>query len=180
LDGSGGLVGGCVVLASLAKKNLESAGAVPGLLANPPTSELPVLNETVGLLPASLSTTDIPNPGVGVVSCPRNESFDEERRGVPLGVPVGVVLVLSTRIFLEPDLGVILLFKKADTGVEISSLLDGPGVMLFVRGPCRDTGVEAIVAADPATRGVNGGLFDAFADALRVGISGLVELVGLS
>jgi hypothetical protein len=179
LDGSGGLVGGLVVLASLAKKNLESGCAVPGLLAYPSTSELPVLKETVGLLPASLSTTDIPSPGVGVASCPRNKSLDEERRGVLWGVPVGVVLVLSTRIFLEPDLGVMLLLRNADTGVEISSL-EGPGVILFVRGPCRDTGVEAIVTEDPATRGVKGARCDAFADALRAGISGLVELVGLS
>jgi hypothetical protein len=178
LDGSGGLVGGCVVLASLAKKNLESACAVPGLLTYPPTSELPVLKETVVLLVVSFSTPDVPNPGVGVVSCPRNDSFDEARRGVLLGVPVGVVLVLSTRIFLEPDLGVTLLLRNADTGVEISSL-DGPGVMLFVR-PCRDVGVEAIVGADPATRGVRGGRFDPFADALSVGISGLEELVDFS
>ena len=64
-------------MASLAKKNLDSGGPFnPGLLA-PPTSEPPVLKETVGLLFMSLSPTALPGPGVGVASCaPRNESLD--------------------------------------------------------------------------------------------------------
>ena len=98
---------------------------------------------------------------------------------MPLGVPDGVVFVLSTRIFLEPDLGVILLFRKADTGVEMSSL-DALGVFVFVRGPGRDIGVAAAFVAAPATLGVRGGRFEPLAVALRVGIRGLEELVGFS
>ena len=94
------------------------------------------------------------------------------------GVPVGVVFVLSTRTFLDPDLGVILLLRKAETGVGMSSwdVLFG----VFARGPRRDSGVDATVGAEPATRGVRGGLFDDLAAALRVGMSGLEELVGFS
>lgn len=40
---------------------------------------------------------------------------------VPFGVPVGVDAVLSTRAFLEPDLGVMFELMNALTGVEISS-----------------------------------------------------------
>lgn len=62
---------------------------------------------------------------------------------MPFGVPVGVVCVLSTLDFLDPDLGVMLLFKKADTGVEISSLEDPTGGVLLLseRAPRRDKGV---------------------------------------
>jgi len=39
-----------------------------------------------------------------------------------LGVVLGVVLTLSTRLCLDPDRGVTLLFKKADIGDTIPSL----------------------------------------------------------
>jgi hypothetical protein len=96
---------------------------------------------------------------------------------VLFGVPVGVVFVLLTLIFLCPDLGVILLLRKAETGVGGSSL-ELFGVLL--RGPRRESGVAAAVGAEPATRGVNGGRFDTLAEALSVGIRGREELVGLS
>lgn len=89
---------------------------------------------------------------------------------MPFGVPVGVVLALSTRFFLEPDLGVILLLRKVDTGVEKSSL----GVVIISeRGARRDNGVETAGCVEPATRGVKGCLPAALAEALRVGMRGL-------
>lgn len=83
---------------------------------------------------------------------------------------MGVVLALSTRFFLEPDLGVMLLLRKEDTGVEMSSL---GVVLLSERGARRDNGVDATDGVEPATRGVKGGLPDALAEALRVGMRGL-------
>ena len=94
---------------------------------------------------------------------------------MPCGVPVGVVFVLSTLDFLDPDLGVMLLFKKADTGVERSSLEDATGgvPLLSERSPRRDKGVEAVCGAEPATLGVNGVRFAVFAAAaLRLGMRG--------
>src|SRR4051794_41088192 len=93
--------------------------------------------------------------------------------GASVGVPVGVVFELSTRDFREPDLGVILLFRNEETGVDKSSRLDPTGVVLISgRAPLRDNGVVAAGGADPATRGVNGVLLEVFAVALRVGMRG--------
>jgi hypothetical protein len=83
------------------------------------------------------------------------------------------VFVLSTLDFRELDLGVMLLFRNADTGVDSSSLEDATGgVALFSeRAPLRDKGVEAVCGAEPATLGVNGVRFAAFAaETLRVGM----------
>lgn len=70
--------------------------------------------------------------------------------GVPAGVPEGVVFVLSTRDFLDPDLGVTLMLKKADTGVERSSLDAAAWLPLSCHR------AEGVVGAAPATLGVNG------------------------
>jgi hypothetical protein len=89
-----------------------------------------------------------------------------------VGVPVGVVFVLSTRDLREPDLGVILLLRKDEMGVVTSSRWLASG-----RGPRRDNGVVALCGVDPATLGVRGVLlvfFAAAAAAERVGMSGLV------
>lgn len=119
---------GCAGLASLAKKNFESAGVALGLRLSSPTSDPAVLKETVGRFGISLSIPDMPNPGPCIVAswAPRNESFVDESTGVPVGVPVGVELALppSTRTFLDPDLGVILLLRKEARGVGGSSFED--------------------------------------------------------
>jgi hypothetical protein len=87
-----------------------------------------------------------------------------------VGVPVGVVFVLSTRDFRDPDLGVMLLSRNVEIGVDRLSRL---GVILISeRGPLRDNGVAAAGGTDAATLGVNGVLFDVFVDALRAGMSG--------
>jgi hypothetical protein len=170
------LAGACTDFASLARKNFDSAVDGPELFACP-TSDTAGLNETVFLFGISLSSPPIPSPDphVGASPASRGNSFVNGSAGVPVGVPVGVVFVLSTLDFLDPDLGVILLFKKADTGVDRSSL-DGPtgGVLLLSeRAALRAKGVEAVGGAEPATLGVNGVLFAVFAaEALRVGISG--------
>jgi len=88
----------------------------------------------------------------------------------PMGVPLGVVV--STRVFLDPDLGVMLWLRNADTGVEMSSFA-APGVLFrdLGRGGC--VGVEFVGGTEPATLGVKGVRFEAFwAAALSVGISG--------
>jgi hypothetical protein len=92
--------------------------------------------------------------------------------GVPVGVPTGVDDALSTLALLEPDLGVILEFKKADTGVEISlSLLTRFGVDAESKfAPLRKT-LELLGVTDPASLGVNGLLVDLNAE-LRVGVKG--------
>lgn len=62
-----------------------------------------------------------------------------------------------------------LLLRKEETGVEISSL----GVeLLSERGARRDNGVDRAGEAEPATRGVKGALPEDFAVALRVGMRG--------
>lgn len=89
-------------------------------------------------------------------------------------MPLGVVFALSTRELRFPDLGVILLFKKADTGVDIPSLAEAAGVIVSGRGPRRGNGVVAATGGPaPATLGVNGVLLADLALALRVGMSGL-------
>jgi len=118
---------------------------------------------TVGLFTSLSALNPSPFPYAGV-SRARNNS-GEAKEGVPLGVPVGVVFVLSTLDFLDPDLGVTLLFKNAETGVDISSL----GVS--ARAVLLDAGVVACGA--PATLGVKGVLPPVFAEALSVGRRGL-------
>jgi hypothetical protein len=97
---------------------------------------------------------------------------------VPVGVPVGGVCAVSTLDFRDPDLGVILLFKKAEAGVGRSSLDEPTGGVLLLseRAARRDNGVEADCGAEPATLGVNGVRFEVFAEALRVGRRGRVCL----
>lgn len=102
-------------------------------------------------------------------------------------MPVGVVFTLSTRLFLDPDLGVMLLLRKAETGVESSSFDAGvagvppsppPPPPVPTRGCLRDKGNGVICGfgfgdgAEPATRGVIGGRWDALAEALREGARG--------
>lgn len=94
--------------------------------------------------------------------------------GVPDGVPLGVdcVLLVPTRDFLDDDRGVILLLRKAFTGVDKSSLAPvfAFGVLpVSLRSGRRGWGVFVGVA-EAASLGVMGDftvLFDA-----RVGISG--------
>ena len=81
---------------------------------------------------------------------------------------MGVVFVLSTLEFRFPDRGVILLFKKDDTGVEMPSLDEATGVWFSGAAPLRDNGV---VAPGLATLGVKG-VLAALALALSVGMSG--------
>lgn len=166
-----GLGGAWTDFASLAKKNFESTADGVGLFARP-TSDTAGLKETVGLFAISLSSPAIPSPDPNESASPAtrgNSSVDA------LGVPVGVVCVLSTLDFLDPDRGVTLLFKKAETGVDSSSLADATGGVLRLseRAPRRPKGVEAVGGAEPATLGVNGVRLAVFAvEALRVGISG--------
>ena len=170
-----GFGGAWTDFASLAKKNFVSAADGVGLFARP-TSDTVGLNETVGLFAISLSSPAIPrpDPNRGTWPATRGNSFVDGGAGVPLGVPVGVVCVLSTLDFLDPDRGVILLLKKAETGVDRSSLEDAKGgVLSSGRAPRRPKGVEAGVGAEPATLGVNGIRCAVFvAEALRVGIDG--------
>lgn len=157
-------------MASLARKNFESPELDWAGFLGYAVSDVVGLKDTAGLIVASLSIPAIPKPDPkGTTSWNRLDSFVEGGAGVPLGVPVGVELALSTRCFLEPDLGVILLLRKVETGVVISSL----GVVLHSgRGVLRDNGVVTAGEGEPATRGVNGGRPDALAEALRVGMRG--------
>lgn len=86
------------------------------------------------------------------------------------GVPVGVLLALSTRFCLEPDRGVMLLLRKAETGDVTSSRSReaGPLAVRVESGAAvrRASGVVASVGVwwwDAAVRaailGVRGGLF---------------------
>lgn len=68
-----------------------------------------------GLLgPASLSLPEIPKP---------DRKSHASRSW--LGVPLGLLWLLSTRLCRLPDLGVILLLKKEEIGDAYSSLSDG-------------------------------------------------------
>ena len=88
--------------------------------------------------------------------------------GVPLGVSFGVLFTLSTRAFREPDRGVMLEFKKALTGVEISSCATPfGGEPLWGGGPRRNTGVIGDEAA-VAILGVKGVLHVLFGGAFKV------------
>lgn len=74
----------------------------------------------------------------------------------------------STRDFLDPDLGVILLLKY------ISSLDVVLGVLLSGRGVRRERGVVAVFGGvEPATLGVKGVRLECLAAAERVGRIGL-------
>lgn len=97
-------------------------------------SEIGGLKDTMGRRGPSLSVPPIPK----LCECCwgsyiRNGSLVEAAEGVPVGVPEGVVFVLSTRDFREPDRGVTLTLRKADTGVERSSL-DAATATLGVNG----------------------------------------------
>lgn len=106
----------------------------------------------------------------------RDASADDARTGVPFGVPVGVVLLLYTRDCRDPDRGVMLLFRKVETGVcGASSLGPPPGVS--DRAPLRNNGLVAVCGAAPATLGVNGVRFEGLVVAESVGMSGLEELL---
>lgn len=140
----------CTVFASLAKKNFEELSE-PGCdipLENV-FSDTEGLKETVGRFEMSLSIPPVPSPETGGgASYTRNGSLAAP--GVPVGVPEGVVFVLSTRDFLDPDLGVMLMLRKADTGVERSSLDAAPWVLLSGHR------ADGVAGAVPATLGVNG------------------------
>lgn len=63
---------------------------------------------------------------------------------MPFGLSAGVLIGLSARVFLDPLRGVILLlFRKVETGVEMSSLeaADRGVPLVSGRGPLRDNGV---------------------------------------
>lgn len=86
--------------------------------------------------------------------------------------------MLSTRLFRDPDLGVMLLFKKVETGVDIST---AKGVMTFSGRPAlRDNGVVAGGGAEAATLGVNGLRLELFAAAVALRIGGREALLCLS
>lgn len=133
------------------------------------------LNDTVGRLSTSLSIPAIPSPDpyVGGVSAPRIESFWEIC--VPLGVPVGVELGLSTRTLRGPDLGVMLWLRNVETGVGTSSFPTGV-VLTSDRAGLRDDDDPTLDGLEPATLGVNGVRLAVFVEALRVGMSGLEAL----
>ena len=148
----------------------------PGLFVRP-ISDTAGLNETVVLLGISLSSPAIPSSGpcVGASPAIRANSFVDGGAGVPLGVPAGVVCVLSTLDLRDPDLGVMLLLRNVETGVDRSSLVDPTGGVLLLsrRATRRGKGVEIVGGTEPATLGVNGVLFAVFAaEALRVGMRG--------
>jgi hypothetical protein len=131
-----------------------------GLFATP-ISDAAGLNDTVVLFGRSVSS---PFVTLGVSPVALGNSFIGGA-GVPLGVPAGVVCVLPTLDFLDPDLGVMLLFKKADIGLAKSSLEDATGgVWWSTCAPLRGSrGVNAACEADAATLGVKGGLLELFA-----------------
>ncbi len=94
---------------------------------------------------------------------------------MPLGVPVGVELGLSTRTLRDPDLGVMLWLRNVETGVETSSFPTGV-VLLSGRADLRDEEVPVFDGVEPATLGVNGIRLTVLVEALRVGMSGLEAL----
>ncbi len=135
-----------------------------------PVSDIAGLNETVARFGMSLSTPFMPIVYVCKSGAIRNDSFVESEPGAPFGVPVGVVFVLLTLDFRDPDLGVILLFKNGGTG-------GGPPSFAPVSalGFLRDNGVATLGGFEAATRGVSGTLFIDFAAAAeRVGMRGRV------
>ncbi len=147
--------------ASLAKKNLASAGELAAELPGNPMSDLKGLSGAGLRVDVLLSRPCIPRPETcGCISrASRNGTrFVDRGDGVPVAVdvPRGVVFVLSARDFRELDLGVMLLLRNEDTGV-VKSFLDEPtGVVVSGRAFRCDEGVFAGVFA-PASRGVNGG-----------------------
>jgi hypothetical protein len=80
---------------------------------------------------------------------------------------------VSTLDFRDPDLGVMLLLKNEDTGVDTPSLDVVLGVLFSGRGVLRDNGVVAPEGGvEPATLGVKGVRLLILAEAASVG-SGL-------
>jgi hypothetical protein len=171
LDSRDGLRGACPVFASLAKKNLESLFVVVVEVAlEYALSEIAGVNETVARFGISLSTPFMPFVYACKSGAIRNDSFADGEPGVPFGVPVGVVFVLLTLDFRDPDLGVILLFKSEGTGVGPSSFTPVSNL-----GFLRDNGVVTLGGFAAATLGVRGTLFVVFAAAAeRVGMRGRV------
>lgn len=95
--------------------------------------------------------------------------------GVPVGVPLGVVL--PARDFLEEERGVTLLLRKLFTGVDRSSRGPPLGVVLAsLLSDLRDIGVVEGIA-DAASRGVTGDFAVRFV--ASAGINGLLMLVVL-
>ena len=140
----------CTVFASLAKKNFEEVSEIGcAIPLETVLSDTDGLKETVGRFDISLSVPPMPSPeACEGGSYTRNGSLAAP--GVPVGVPEGVVFVLSTRDFLDPDLGVMLMLRNAETGVERSSL--DAAAWLLLSGHRAD----GVAGAAPATLGVNG------------------------
>jgi len=64
---------------------------------------------------------------------PKPDLVSHESKRSGLGVPFGVLLELSTRLCLDPDLGVMLLARNAVTG-ELRSSLSRPLVLTIDSG----------------------------------------------
>lgn len=94
--------------------------------------------------------------GVCLPPLPTVSTCDAGR--LPFGVPIGVVLLLSTLDFLDPDLGVTLLVMNTLAGVDSSSLVVGDLTVLGValRADLASSGVA--LAPEVASRGVIGDL----------------------
>lgn len=102
-----------MLFASLAKKNLASADACASLPASPEGLSAPAL---------LVESTSNPEPPL--------ESHPSALSGP--GVPEGEFWLLSTRLCRLPDLGVMLLLRKPDTGDTYSSFADEfPGWVLL-------------------------------------------------
>lgn len=84
------------------------------------------------------------------------------------------MFALSTLLFREGDRGVMLLFKNAETGVEISEALCDVGVALSSRRPPfrAAKGVVTCEGLELAIRGVRSAFFAVVA--LNVGVASLV------
>lgn len=148
LDWTGGF-DAWAVFASLAKKNFPELSVFDCPITREGVlSDIEGLNETMGRFGTSLSAPPSPSPDACVGgSYTRSGSLASV--GVPVGVPEGVVFVLSTRDLRDPDLGVTLMLRKVETGVERSSL-DAAAWELSVHL------ADGVVGAAPATLGVNG------------------------
>lgn len=83
-------------------------------------------------------TTGLLTPSSGGEDCamPKPDFVSHESKRSGFGVAFGVLLELSTRLCLDPDLGVILLARNADTG-ELSSSLSRPLALSVDSGRAR-------------------------------------------